>query len=1065
MPLADPPSALAAPPARIFTIAPGSAFLATLADEFIAGRLIEGLYPLDDPLAMSSTTFFLPTRRAVKSFATVLSERAGGKTLLLPRLIALGDSSETEDTLLLHLAGSDPHSAIAGEADPLLRMLVLAQLIMAWKTAIQHHILTAKATGQPQAQEAPLSARHLAALQQEARPFVPATTPRDALALARALGHLIDTLSIHGKSFDDLAQQIPGELAEHWQITRDFLQIAVKAWPEFCAERGLQDSAQRRHRLLTQEAQRLTNTRPLHPMIVAGSTGSMPATTALIRAIATLPRGCVVLPGFDTGMDAQSFAHLVAGGEPGHPQHLLVRLVNALGTDRQSIPVLGSLTPALSGREALVREAMRPAATTHEWASAQDRLPPETLQSALADMALIEAEDEREEALAIALALREEMEQPDKTAALITPDRGLAERVMRELARWGLHVEDSSGLPLRRAPAGRLLLLLADWLARPTDLQRLAALIDHPLVLMGLSAEDKALGQASLDLLALRGLVPDPTLEGLAARLDNVKTERLSSTQLDLNRRGKPTAHVMLALLQKLRDDFAAHRATQSLLDQSLALERMLEPLCRTQDGANLFDQPAPRQTGLRELAVLFDDLHQLTEIDLKGESDDLPGFVEGLLQGRLIPPDPNAHPRLRIWGLLEARLLPADLMILGGCDEGIWPPVAEADAFLNRPMAKALGLPSPEHRLGQTAHDFCQALGAKRVILTRSNKRKGDPMVRSRFLQRLQAVIGEEHTKDLRRRGQVWLDWTRALDKPQQALPPATRPNPVPHPSLLPQRLSITEIATLRRDPYAIYARRILKLDPLDPIDRRVNASDIGTAVHDALALFTRKNPDSLPDDAYEALIAAGETYFAPLANEPEFAAFWWPNYVRIINWFLDFEHQQRLERPRIAVETGGRQKLVLSPDTVLELHGRADRIEQYPDGSFSIYDYKTGRAPTAKEVMARLESQLTVTAALVQQGGFEKIDARTLRLFDYIKLGGETGGSMVNLPQNIKDMALEDLVKTHWQGVMKLMQAHWIEGRGFASRLYPPKSDSFGLYDHLARVKEWALGEQEEA
>ena len=1063
MPLADPASALAAPPARLCTIAPGSPFLATLADAFIAGQLIEGLYPLDDPLAMSSTTFFLPTRRAVKSFATVLSERAGGKTLLLPRLIALGDSSETEDNLLLHFAASDPQSGIAGEADPLLRMLVLAQLIMIWKSAIQHHIITAKISDDHEA-EAPLSARHLTALQQEARPFIPATTPRDALALARALGRLIDTLSIHDKSFADLSQEIPGELAEHWQITQNFLQIAVKAWPDFCAERGLQDSAQRRHRLLTQEADRLTRTRPAAPMIVAGSTGSMPATTALIRAIATLPRGCVVLPGFDTQMDAESFAHLGAGGEPGHPQHLLVRLVNSLTSDRQTIRILGQQTPALAGREALVREAMRPAATTHEWARVDERLPPATRQDALADMTLIEAEDEREEALAIALALRAQMESPTKTAALMTPDRGLAERVMRELARWGLHVEDSSGLPLRRAPAGRLLLLLADWLARPEDLQRLAALIDHPLVMLGLSAEDKSLGQASLDLLALRGLVPDPTLEGLKLRLDQIKTQHLSVTQLDLNARGKPAAHAILDVLKSVRDGFAVHRQTQSLLHQSLCLETLVEPLCRTADGSGLFEQDQPRQSGLRELASLFDDLHQFTDIDLKGESDDLPGFVEGLLQGRLIPPDPNAHPRLRIWGLLEARLLPADLMILGGCDEGVWPPVAEADAFLNRPMAKALGLPSPEHRLGQTAHDFCQALGAREVILTRSNKRKGDPMVRSRFLQRLQAVIGEDAAQDLRRRGQCWLDWARQLDKPQIALPPATRPSPVPDKSVLPPRLSITEIATLRRDPYAIFARRILKLEPLDAIDRAVTAGDLGTAVHDALALFTRQHPDALPADAYQALMDAGQTCFAPLAAMPEFAAFWWPNYQRIAEWFLEFEQNRRIEQPRIASEIAGRLTLRLAPDTSLDIHGRADRIEQYHDGSFSIYDYKTGRAPSAKEVMARLESQLTVTAALVQQGGFDTIDSRTLRLFDYIKLGGKTGGEMADLSKNIKDQTLDELVAAHWHGLKRLVQAHWLEQRGFVSRLYPAKANSFGPYDHLARVKEWALGEQED-
>ncbi len=1042
---------------RLFTIASGTPFLATLADAFLSGELIAGLHPLADPLAMSSATFFLPTRRAVQSFSTLLAERSGHQTVLLPRIIALGDSSETEDNLLLHFPAGEDGASLGAEADPLFRTMTLAQLIMKWKEAIQNQILAMTPDGHL------LSSHSLDALQKDDRPFMPATTPHDALALAQSLGHLIDTLAIHDKSFEDLHQEIPGELAEHWQITQSFLHIAVKEWPHICAEKGLQDSAQRRHLILKREALRLQTMRPDMPMIVAGSTGSMPATAELIRAIAHLPRGCVVLPGFDAQMDQQSWTHLVAGEEPSHPQHLLVRLVQFIGADPHHIPSLGNPLPALKDRERLIQEAMRPAITTHEWARRSERLSHEQITHALSSVALVEAEDEREEALAIALCMREQLETPKGTAALITPDRGLAERVMRELARWAIHVEDSSGLPLRRAPAGRLILVLADWLAKPTNPHHMLALLDHPFVKLGLTTDEKERGRSALDLLAMRGLLPDTSMKGLLDKLENLPTGRFNPTQLDLYTRGKEPARHILDKLAHILDTFQTASAGQSLLQQSLILERILDDLCVDAEQVTLFEAPFVRSTGLRELATFFDDLHQIERVDLKGQLDDLPGFVEGLLQGRLIPPDPDMHPRLRIWGLLEARLLPTDRIILGGCDEGVWPPIAETDAFLNRPMAKALGLPSPEQRLGQTAHDFCQALGVEDVILTRSSKRNGDPMVRSRFLQRLQAVIGKEATQTIRTRGQCYLDWARLLDTPVLALPQALRPSPVPPRDLLPKRLSITEIATLRRDPYAIYAKRILAIDPLEPVNRPVMASDLGSAIHEALGRFTQAHPLILPPSAYDDLLESGRRAFAPLSGEAEFTAFWWPRYLRIMQWFFNFDQQQRAQKSHIFAEESGLETIHLAPDLSVDVHGRADRIEQHRDGTFSLYDFKTGRVPSAKEIKAKLEPQLTITTALLQKGAFAKIGNRQLRDFDYIKLGGEEGGSVSALATKLTDIPLDDLVSQHWAGLHALIKAHWLEGRGFVSRLYPPHRDRFGPYDHLARVKEWTLGEQE--
>jgi ATP-dependent helicase/nuclease subunit B len=294
-------------------------------------------------------------------------------------------------------------------------------------------------------------------------------------------------------------------------------------------------------------------------------------------------------------------------------------------------------------------------------------------------------------------------------------------------------------------------------------------------------------------------------------------------------------------------------------------------------------------------------------------------------------------------------------------------------------------------------------------------------------------------------------------------ALPQALRPSPVPPPDLLPKRLSITEIATLRRDPYAIYAKRILAIDPLEPVNRPVMASDLGSAIHEALGRFTQAYPLTLPPSAFDELLQRGREAFAPLSGEAEFQAFWWPRYLRIVQWFLDFDTQHRAQKSQIFAEVSGLETIHLAPDVHVDVHGRADRIEQHRDGTFSLYDFKTGRVPTAKEIRAKLEPQLTITTALLQKGAFAKISNRQLRDFDYIKLGGDEGGSASELAKKLTDIPLDDLVSQHWDGLHALITAHWLQGRGFISRLYPPHRDRFGPYDHLARVKEWTLGEQE--
>ena len=1044
------------------TIAAGSPFLQTLADAYFDGSLIPGFNPLDNPLLMHETTIFLPTRRAAKTLSAMFAERANPKATLLPTIIPLGDADRAEDNLLFsgYYQQQDRHQHkdmpdFLAEADPLFRRLMLAQLIMKWTMQIRAALVEGKGS-------LPFSTQQLAALRSENHQFIPATTPHDALALADALGQLIDTLSIHGKSWEDLHKEIPQELDQHWLISRHFVAIAVEQWPKICEEFNVVDAAFRRHKLVLAEAERLRLQRPDAPFIVAGSTGSMPATAALIAAIAGLPNGVAVLPGLDTRLDDASWS-MVSGeqGEAGHPQNLLAHLLAVIGVKKEDVVSLGTVSAPLQARQILISEAMRPVGTTQEWCNRALYLPDADITQALQSVALIEAEDEREEALAIALSLREVLETDGKTAGLITPDRGLAERVSQELARWSIKVEDSAGLTLDRSLSGRLVRLLAQALADHCSAASLLGLLDHPLVVFGRSIEELAPVRAAIELCALRGLSPAHDLAGYIARLRAGAGRYPKQPEKRMTPDNRMQAIAMLEQISQLFGPFWAAFATGqvSLNQMVLAMEPLLAGLVGGDGSA--FE----RAEGSREWQSLVDDIRSSGVDALTGGLEDLPGYLEALMAGRVVIRNGPTHARIRIWGLLEARLMQADRVVLGGCDETVWPPATQTDPFLSRPIAQALDLPSPERRIGQTAHDFCQGFGAPEVVITRAAKRGGDPMVRSRFLQRLIAVSGEQAVKDVRARGQVYLDWARALNQPLVAATPIERPEPAPARDLMPKGFRITDIETLRRDPYALYAREILRLDPLEPLDRPINAADRGTAIHDALGNYTKAFPQTPPADPRATLLDYGRKAFSGLASAAEYETFWWPRYCQTVDWFLDWDARQRGDGSSIHAEIDGAMTVPLEGGGEVSFRGRADRIEHHPDASFSVIDYKTGLVPTVKQVQAGLSPQLTLTAALVMRGGFAAIQAGKPNRLDYIKLNIREGGEVKSMTIKMDGEAVGELIDKHWSGTLTLINALFNQGLGFAARLHPKNITSVGDYDHLARVKEWSVGGDDEA
>lgn len=1019
---------------NLFTIPTGAPFLPTLARALLEGALIPG-FPSGGPLDLASATVYLPTQRAARAFADELVKASGGTSLILPRIAPLGAFEPTPD-----LGELEEDSGGLDEVGDLTRRMILARLTSAWGEALKGAIRRVDEGGR------------LAFDERE--PSLVAASPAQALALAGDLAALIDDMIIEGVPWERLDTLVPDAFDRYWRITLDFLKIAGEAWPAWLAEQGLVDRAARAAHAVEAEIAALAGSTARGPTIIAGSTGTNRATARLIGAIAADPRGAVVLPGLDMSLDPLAWEMIgvedEAGSAAGHPQAALRRLLRQIGADRSEARILGAAPPALDARAAFLSDALRPAESTHLWRGDLEARDTKIVASALDGVSLIVADNEAEEALALAAVLRETLEMPGKTAALITPDAGLARRVVAELARWDVVVENSAGRSLGETNAAVFARLALEAAADFAPL-RIAALLAHPLTRLGRSREDFRAAARALELLALRAPVPPRGLDDLDAvfiktrgRLDDPHVHRALAS---LGQAGIDAAQ---ALLRDLVDALAPLRSRgRAPLASAIAAHRASLAMLAPRD--DLFAAP-----GGEALEAFFEEWSFASAEAFEVTLSDYSSLCGALLTAARAPREAERHSRLAILGLLEARLLSFDRVVLAGLDETVWPPAASTDAFLNRPMRAALGLSPPERRLGQTAHDFTSALGMNEVVISRASKRGGSPTVPSRFLQRIGALAGDAPMAAAKARGDVYLEWARALDRPVAATP-IRRPEPKPSRELRPKQLSVTRIETLRRDPYAIYAERILELAPLDPIGSEIGPIEIGNAWHAVLEGFARQAPEGEAlEDARRRLTFLAEEGFAELNADPAFRVLHWPRILTALEVFLGFDAEHRAAASRIGIELVGRLETPLANGEMFTLTARADRIEVLRAGGAVLVDYKTGAPPGPNEVKVGFAPQLTLEGAMLSRGAFKDIGPMEATAAYYLKLGGADGGKEIAL--NFGDDSFNDVAEQHFEGMKALVEQFSDRETPYLSRPFAKFVGRGDTYDHLARVKEWS-------
>jgi len=964
-----------------------------------ADALVAGLVPRygDGEFGLARLTLLLPSARAIRTvteafirhFGAGSGQRAG---LLLPRMVVVGDLDLGEALgPLLDPLGAE---AIPPAADPTYRWLRLADLI--------------------QAEQGPQAPRGAALLR-----------------LAHETGRTIDRLLVEELTLTNLTSEhvldTLGTMAGHWQRSLALFARINARWHFELEELGQVDAAQRRNLLFRHAAKAWRAAPPPTPILAAGVTSAAPALAALLRVVSELPQGSVVLPDFDLALPAHVWDELGHAGDPRevlpfgrgdavtHPQYHLKLLLNRMGVAREEVQPwhrtgLGAAPPA---RSQALSSLFLPPSASRSWID----LPPERRR--MAGVRLMTSTHPEHEAQSIALLVREALDVPERRVAVVTPDRGLAGRVVHHLRRWNIEADDSAGRPLPQTPAGRLFLLLAEVGAQAAAPVPLMGLLLHPLV----QASDGAararwLEQARRLDLALRGPRKAPGLQAIA---DVAGQARIDRWWADVAPLLEPLVEPGSAPLSDLLDRLAA--AGEGLCG---------EGLWAREDGRALAGFVEELRLHARAVGTVLDRA-------------DLPAALRDAMERVAVRPPYGGHPRVAIYGLLESRMSRADLVICGGLNEGVWPATPATDPLLAPAVLRALGVPGADFRIGLAAHDLAGALGAPEVVLSRAERDVGGPAIASRFWLRVQALLGADL---LERHQETRIPKLAARLDETADLPPHPRPQPCPTHEQRQVRISVTALDRLRSDPYQFYASSILRLKELQMLDAEPDAAWRGTAAHAVLEVW-HKSGRPLQEVATEE--------FAKLGQHPLMLALWRPRLLKGLEW-AEGEIARHPERVPAAFEEWGEMTV-----RGVTIFGKVDRIDALPGGELAIIDYKTGRTPSGKEVEAGYALQLGTLGLMARAGGFPKV-AGEPTAFEYWTLAksksSDTGFGAVVTPL---------LVGTKRSGIPPadfLPEAErylhdaldrWILGdEPFTARLNPD-APGYATYDQLMRLDEW--------
>ena len=1008
---------------RAFTLPAGADFLGAL-----SRTLIDITDANEKPEALGNALIFVPNRRSARALAARLFQDLGKPGFLPPDIRPLGDAGDNDPALLGELADIDIRPPMPDGA----RIGSLTTLVLKWHEARGREInLTS------------------------------------AVSAARDLARLLDQAALAGGvDWDALESQVEDrELAQHWEVSVEFLSIITKAWPAHLEEKGFSDTNEQDRLAAEAMCARWAHTPPETPVIIAGSTGSSPATRALMSAAMQLPKGAILFPGLDNKVDERTWEAISRA--PSHPQFAFAETLNSLGVPHTSVALLPGYEDDLSlqPRRKLIQESLAPADTTADWVtrlreSAAPLSPEELTEQGLEGLSLIEADTEAEEAEAVALLMREALETPGESAALVTPDAGLARRVSALLKRWNVNVSPSAGWPLLQTRAGRFLMAALDWALDPGAPLAFARLLKHDLTYF--SDEDHRYHAISVtERGVLRGLRRWHTLDQMGETAATYADDAAQHPG-----RAPITAEeydLAIGLIEEFVGEYGPQLdAIADLTAEPFYLRAFTEALAEFADHLSKpNDETGPSmlwsgQDGaalsrfLEDLALLGDELPPVT-------TEDIRPLVTSLAHNLRVPDETPSHPRLFIWGPLEARLQSCDRLILSSLNEGSWPEAPGVDGFLPRQIRANIGLPDTEARIGLSAHDFAQLACAPNVVLTRSKRVADKPAVASRWLWRLRilasgALQSLDATDQRLTAGAAHiLHWVRAQHLAPSA-EPVRPPKPRPPLSARPDFIRVTDVEKLIRDPYAFYAKNVLRLEPLEAIDAPLSPLAIGIAMHTAL-----EGADTLKTPYFTApeLVDRFADELRKVGADDLFIAEREAGWTSVSELYVDWMKQRDDLIDKRSFEVSYQLNLKVHEKTIT-LSGRADLVETLSNGGVTITDFKTGGVASNSQVTSGLAPQLPLLGAMAELTEEEGKPKGPPQSFFYVGFGASGGvreiekdRKPVDGPELAHDtlLGLQDLLASFENPEMPYLAGPRIQF------LYD-RSD----YDRLARKQEWA-------